>query len=119
MTPHEREREPDLLRAKCQSEWFGLGSALAFAGTLVVLAVQAMAWLKTGNWQSVSIATGLGWAGVDASVLATTSWQGLNRVLVWLTDLHLGFALLALGAATGLAIGEAVYSFTQRGESAA
>lgn len=111
MTPLERDQ--DRARANRQAEWMGLCSALFVGATALILMVQGVAWLKTGTWHSVSVAQALMFVGMHGWASPQTSWLGLDAVLTWLLDLHIGFALVLVGTIVGFTIGEAVYTLTK------
>jgi hypothetical protein len=111
MTPEERAL--DAMRTKSLEGWLGLCSALSIAAGVVVLVGQSLAWLKSGYWPSLSIASALSWLGFEPNRLASTSWHGLNRVVMWFMDLHVSVGLLALGSLLGILIGQFAYEIAR------
>jgi hypothetical protein len=117
MTPEERER--DRIRGEHLSGWIGLLTALAFAATAITFGIQALLWLKSGAWHPVSIASALGWLGLNPLFLVAGSWHGLNQIVAWVLELHLGVGFIAAGVVVGFCIGEAVNAFSNTKKSSA
>jgi hypothetical protein len=87
-----------------------LGGIIALAGYLIVLTgylilgFQGILWLKDGHWtpfamrEIVSVFVG------DAPIpYPTLSWQGIQKIAVWLLDAPLSIGLMVVGAVTVVA----------------
>jgi hypothetical protein len=110
MTPEEREK--DRVRGEHISGWIGLLTALAFAATAFMFAVQAFLWLKHGTWYPASIALALSWFDFDYRLLTSTSWQGVNQIVAWALELHMGVGLIVAAIIVGFCTGEVVDLFS-------
>ncbi|MEE8235939.1 MAG: hypothetical protein V3R53_04025 [Gammaproteobacteria bacterium] len=69
----------------------GLTSLLAcFISAICVWLYQAFMWLRTGDWQPMSLLSQFG-------AFSFSGWTGLERILNFAADLNLGFILLLCG----------------------
>jgi hypothetical protein len=117
MTPQERKL--DALWEKHISEWFGLCAALGCLAAVLLLAAQSIRWLKTGHWTPLPVSAGFEFAGINPDLLAATSWEGINRVVTWLLDVHLGFLFVFAGAVVGGIFGRIAYEISAARSKAA
>ncbi|HEX4852752.1 hypothetical protein [Arenimonas sp.] len=69
-----------------------------FLGAAAAFVYGIYAWMKHGEWRSVSTADVLLEAGVSSEVLASSSrWVGIDRLALWLLELNAGWVCLLAG----------------------
>jgi hypothetical protein len=70
---------------------FAAGHLLLWLG---VFGYQCFHWLKFGHWIPLTIADGLGWAGLHVQ---SSGWLGLDEIIWWFVDLPLSAIPLVAG----------------------
>jgi hypothetical protein len=73
---------------------------LAFAG---VVGYQALDWLQTGVWPGFPISRLLPVAAVG-ELSTLTDWQGLQNIIEFVLNLHVGFLILLVGWLVALSL---------------
>lgn len=76
---------------------FGL-TAACFAVALLIVAFQAVFWLRFGHWPEITAGTALLWAGLAYPEIP---WLGVQKVALWILDQPLSWVLFASGVAGG------------------
>ncbi|WP_042693638.1 hypothetical protein [Azospirillum sp. B506] len=74
--------------------------AIAFLAAILVVAYQAVMWLKTGAWPHVTFLT---WAGPE--FLARTEWIGFNNLINGALDTNAAVVLVILAMMLWMAEG--------------
>jgi hypothetical protein len=68
---------------------------VSFLGTIAILAMQLLWWLKEGEWPSLTARELLAYNNLPGIEL---SWRGAQKIADWLLDLPLAADLVGLGA---------------------
>jgi len=79
------------------------GSIYIFAAITLLAAVavyiyQGYQWLKTGMWVTIPLYELLGWFGFNYSAIDAIEWLGIRKVLLWILEVPLFWALAFLGS---------------------
>jgi hypothetical protein len=76
----------------------GAGVLIVFAAPLL-LGYQCILWLQNGYWTPIAFREAISiFGGTSPIPDPAISWQGLQKVVVWLLDAPLSFALWVFGS---------------------
>jgi hypothetical protein len=74
---------------------------IAIFATFVVLAFQAIFWLRYGYWTPVSGKDFFGFFGISQPDL---EWRGFEKILEFFFDIHIGFTFFTIALVLGFVI---------------